>query len=396
MNKTSISQQENLIEPPIVIDFDKLLTESKLSENEQGIVKRRLIENRQAFGKVLQQLTKYAKQETGTFDLLESLKELEEKETREIRSFDAIAKILSRDFPQLLQFILDEYQVEAENTKALIGKEFVFIKRIADVIFEAKDKNGCEVIIHLEFEREYESDEQMDKRKLEYRHLMEMDSDYQGKVILCNVFYLRGSPDDKEMIEDRTVNLPTTDPRYSGELKYKAYHLSLVTIETIIHRNLPFLLPFVVESELRTIDKAPTSRASRYIHFLRQEIDEHEVELTQMIEALTANQVENLRTTVEYLWGKNYSRDVFNKSTLLKLMKEQLNFRQRDIEWGRVEGRDEGRTEGRTEGRAEGRTEGINVLLKLMQQEGKITPEQTEYFIKRTAEEMEKESDKKK
>ncbi len=99
-----------------------------------------------------------------------------------------------------------------------------------------------------------------------------------------------------------------------------------------------------------------------------------------MIEALTANQMENLRTTVEYLWGKNYSRDVFNKSTLLKLMKEQLNFRQRDIEWGRVEGRDEG----------------INVLLKLMQQEGKITPEQTEYFIKRTAEEMEKESDKKK
>jgi len=69
-------------------------------------------------------------------------------------------------------------------------------------------------------------------------------------------------------------------------------------------------------------------------------------------------------------------------------MKEQLNFRQRDVEWGRVEGRDEGRTEGRTEG--------INVLLKLMQQEGKITPEQTEYFIKRTAEEMEKESEKKK
>ncbi len=106
-----------------------------------------------------------------------------------------------------------------------------------------------------------------------------------------------------------------------------------------------------------------------------------------MIEALTANQMENLRTTVEYLWGKKYSKDVFNKSTLLKLMKEQLNFRQRDVEWGRVEGRDEGRTEGRAEG--------ISVL-KLMQQEGKITPEQTEYFIKRTAEEMEQESEKKK
>jgi len=76
MKKTPLSQQENLIEPSIVIDFDKLLADSKLSENEQGIVKRRLIENRQAFGKVLQQLAKHIKQETATFDLLESLKEL--------------------------------------------------------------------------------------------------------------------------------------------------------------------------------------------------------------------------------------------------------------------------------------------------------------------------------
>jgi len=67
--------------------------------------------------------------------------------------------VLSQDFPQLLQFILDEYQVEAEKTQALIGREFIAIKRIADVIFEAKDKKGCEVIIHLEFESEYKSDE---------------------------------------------------------------------------------------------------------------------------------------------------------------------------------------------------------------------------------------------
>jgi len=55
----------------------------------------------------------------------------------------------------LLQFILNEYQVEAEKTQALIGKEFIAVKRIADVIFEAKDKNGREVMIHLEFESEY-------------------------------------------------------------------------------------------------------------------------------------------------------------------------------------------------------------------------------------------------
>ncbi len=115
------SQQENLIEPPVVIDLKKLLT--GLSENEQGIIKRRLIENRKPFGKVLQRLVRQAKQETGTLDMPESLKQLEEKEGKEIRSVDAIAKVLSREFPQLLQFILDEYQVEAEKTQALIGFE---------------------------------------------------------------------------------------------------------------------------------------------------------------------------------------------------------------------------------------------------------------------------------
>ncbi|HAI68476.1 MAG TPA: hypothetical protein DCM38_03450, partial [Gammaproteobacteria bacterium] len=95
--------QGNLISPAIVIDFGKLLIESKLSENEQGIVKRRLIESREAFGKLLQRLVNQSKQEKGTVDLPQSLKELEEKEKREIRSFDSIAKILSQDFPQLLQ-----------------------------------------------------------------------------------------------------------------------------------------------------------------------------------------------------------------------------------------------------------------------------------------------------
>jgi len=82
---------------------------------------------------------------------------------------------------------------------------------------------------------------------------MEMDEDYQGKVVLCNVFYLRGSPENKEMIEERQVKLPTSDPRYSGELKYKAYHLSLMTIETIINRKLPFLLPFFVASNCKAL-----------------------------------------------------------------------------------------------------------------------------------------------
>jgi len=218
---------------------------------------------------------------------------------------------------------------------------------------------------------------------------MEMDEDYQGKVVLCNVFYIRGSPEDKEMIEERQVKLPTSDPRYSGELKYKAYHLSLMTVETIINRKLPFLLPFVVESELRSIDNASTSKSSGLTFSVQKQIDEHEVELTQMINALTADQMESLRTTIEYLWGKSYSKKVFNKSTLLTLMREQLNFREKDIQWGRSEGIAEGMAKGMAKGRAEIKAKEISVF-QLMLQEGKLTQEQLEYFLKRMEEEDEK------
>ncbi len=217
----------------------------------------------------------------------------------------------------------------------------------------------------------------MDQRKLEYRHLMEMDEDYQGKVVLCNVFYLRGSPENKEMIEERQVKLPTSDPRYSGELKYKAYHLSLMTIETIINRKLPFLLPFFVASELQSIDDASTSSSTSLMLSLQKQIEEHEVELTQMIDALTDDQMESLRTTVEYLWEKSYNKTVFNKSTLLTLMKKQLNFRLKDIQWGCSEG-------------IAKRTAKEVSVFQLMLQEGKINREQMEYFLKH----MEKEDEK--
>ena len=179
MKKTSkpsqASKQGSLFDPPAVIDFLELLAQSTLSENEQGLVKRRLLENQKSFAQFLQLSLQRVSQTNQTIDISASLKKLEEKETREIKSFDSIAKVLSKEFPQLLRFILEEYQVEVTQSRAMIGREFIVIKRIADVLFEALDKNGNPVIIHVEFERQYESDEQMDKRKLEYRHLMEMD-----------------------------------------------------------------------------------------------------------------------------------------------------------------------------------------------------------------------------
>ncbi|MEN8219166.1 MAG: hypothetical protein ABFS56_22935 [Pseudomonadota bacterium] len=369
--KTNSPQQGNLIEPPTAIDFSKLITEAKLSKNEQGILKRRLIESRKPFEVFLQLLFREVEKEKITPDIPQSLKNLEENEKREIASFDAIAKELSKDFPELLQFILEEYQVEAEKTKVMIGKEFISIKRIADVIFEAKDKEGNDVIIHLEFERKYKSDEHMDKRTLEYRHLMEMDDDYKGKEILCNVFYLKGSPKSKKEIEEREIEFPKSDPRYSGRLKYKAYHLSLIKIETIIKRNLPFLLPFIVESELEAI-KEEKDFATRYITSLRQQIDAHKEDLEKMIKELTPKKLESLQITVEYLWGKRYSNEVFNQSSLFELMRDRLNLRQDDIQWGINEGINKMFSE-------------EQAVAKQMAQEGKLT-EEVQEFLRRLKE----------
>lgn len=165
------------------------------------------------------------------------------------------------------------------------------------------------------------------------------------------------------------------------------------------------MLPFVVESELRSIEEVSTSRATGLILSLQEQIDEHEVELTEMIEALTTDQMESLRTTIEYLWGKSYSKEVFNKSTLLKLMREQLNLRQKDIQWGKREGITEGRREGRTEGITEGITEGrtkeraermaqVISVFQLMLQEGKLSHEQMEYFLNHMKEADEKKEQK--
>ena len=106
---------------------------------------------------------------------------------------------------------------------------------------------------------------------------------------------------------------------------------------------------------------------------LQKQIEEHEVELTQMIDALTDDQMESLRTTVEYLWEKSYSKTVFNKSTLLTLMKKQLNFRQKDIQWGL------------TKGIAKRTAKEVSVF-QLMLQKGKINREQMEYFLKQMEE----------
>jgi predicted transposase YdaD len=70
-------------------------------------------------------------------------------------------------------------------------------------------------------------------------------------------------------------------------------------------------------------------------------------------------------------------------------MREQLNFRERDIELGRIAGRREAKTKGRIEGRIEGRSQAMNAA-KQMLQDGKINQEQLEEFVKYMKKEEEK------
>jgi hypothetical protein len=178
-------------------------------------------------------------------------------------------------------------------------------------------------------------------------------------------------------------------PDIPGELKYKAYHLSLMTIETMIERKLPFLLPFIVESELKSLDESSTNRSTRHLLSLQQQIDQHEEELNQMIDGLTTEQMDSLRTSVEYLWGKSYSKEMFNKSTLLTLMRKQLDFRQADIQRGRTEGLKEGRTVGLKEGQTVGQTKAVNAAKRMLQ-DGKMNRQQLEEFLNYMKQEDEK------
>ncbi|MEN8216962.1 MAG: hypothetical protein ABFS56_11440 [Pseudomonadota bacterium] len=67
----------------------------------------------------------------------------------------------------------------------------------------------------------------------------------------------------------------------------------------------------------------------------------------------------------------------FDAIALLELMKDRLNLRQDDIQWGKTEGRTEGRNEKSAEEKA---------VAKQMAQEGKLTQEQADEFLRRLEE----------
>ena len=124
------------------------------------------------------------------------------------------------------------------------------------MFLETKDLQGKDIVLQIEFEAEYNTDKEMDRRILHYESFVDFDQQRRHakdkhqpeRKLFTQVFYLRRSPksgSQKPMIEhvNRTVTTPTLFvPKL---IKYTAYHVYQFDIAGILQANLPFLFCFV-------------------------------------------------------------------------------------------------------------------------------------------------------
>ena len=124
------------------------------------------------------------------------------------------------------------------------------------MFLETKDAKGKDILLQIEFEAEYNTDKEMDRRILHYDSFVDFDQQriharnkhQPERELFTQVFYLRRSPKSgrkKPLIEhvDRTVTTPTLS--VPKPIKYTAYHVYQFDIVDILQFNLPFLFCFV-------------------------------------------------------------------------------------------------------------------------------------------------------
>ncbi len=81
-------------------------------------------------------------------------------------------------------------------------KEIIALNQIADMFLETKNLEGKEILIQIEFEAEYNTDKEMDRRILHYESFVDFDQQRRHlknqqqpeRELLTQVFYLRRSP----------------------------------------------------------------------------------------------------------------------------------------------------------------------------------------------------------
>jgi len=171
---------------------------------------------------------------------------------------DYVAKRLTAEFKDYFVSLIggNHAQKNYRHNIQTTDKEIIALNQIADMFLETKDAKGKEILLQIEFEAEYNTDKEMDRRILHYDSFVDFDQQriharnkhQPERELFTQVFYLRRSPKSgrkKPLIEhvDRTVTTPTLS--VPKPIKYTAYHVYQFDIVDIFKVNLPFLFCFV-------------------------------------------------------------------------------------------------------------------------------------------------------
>jgi hypothetical protein len=233
---------------------------------------------------------------------------------------DLGAKQLTTDFKDYFSWLTCAGPAQQTYPQAIrsTNKEIVVLNQIADAFLETKDLQGKDILIQVEFEAEYNTDKEMDRRMLHYENFVDVEqqrthaknTQIPERELFMQVFYLRRSPKsgaNKPLVEhiERTVTAPALSaPKL---VKYTAYHVYQFDLVDILQINLPFLFCFVGNMNKVTPEK----------------IWQHEAEIRQVIEGnLTENQRQTINTILASFKLKGYYE--MNKSENIDIIQQMV------------------------------------------------------------------------
>jgi hypothetical protein len=262
---------------------------------------------------------------------------------------DLVAKRLTVEFKDYFVSLSCANHAQKTYPQAIkpIDKEILVVNQIADMFLETKNLQGKDILLQIEFEAEYNTDKEMDRRILHYDSLVDIeqqkiharDKQQPERELLTQVFYFRRSPKsgrNKPLSEhvNRTVTTPTLlTPK---QVRYTAYHVYQFDIIDIIQVNLPFLFCFVGNMNKVTPEK----------------IQQHAPEIREMVYGeLTENQRETMRTVFANFKQKGYyNAGQSDNIDIIKQMIEVTEMYRGNEEVFLQEGRQQGRQQGLQQG----------------------------------------------
>jgi len=262
---------------------------------------------------------------------------------------DHVAKRLTAEFKDYFVSLTQANKAQKHYSQHIkpTDKEIISLNQIADMFLETKDQKGKDILLQIEFEAEYNTDKEMDRRILHYESFIDFDQQrtharnkhQPERELFTQIFYLRRSPKSgskKPKIEHvaRTVTTPTL--AVPKPLKYTAFHVYQFDIVDIIRTNLPFLFCFVGNMSKVTPEK----------------IRQHESEIRQMIYGdLTEHQREVMRTVLANFKQKGYyDADKSGNIDIIKQMIETTEMYRGNEELVRAESLQRGLQQGVQQG----------------------------------------------